>query len=653
MELDQFKDVYLVIDKANDIFIQKQFVSQGDYKGRSLTVQVTNNGSIGEVPGLTLNLNWHNEASGLTDLTAFTILDKTNSIFRIEYPENMMTPGKVYASIQIIQDGKVTNLKQFELIVQKLAGQPVGIAENAEFSALVAVLADSNKFRTDIDKKADKTFVNAQLTQKASTTALNVEKARIDSFTTLAAGSTTGDAELIDGRVGADAVTYPNIGDAIRGQIGENYNVDYYKNVYPSIAKRQEKIESSLTFVRPKNIFDVTTAEVGKSRAWNTGAYIDNAALVLFDFIPVEPSTTLYFSRGDGLTAQNANSFIYSDKNKNYISYGTGNPFSVPNNAYYVSITISKAVYDAHSANLQLEKNAMTLHENYFEPYYFNLSKDKYDSLKNGSDRLSNIPNYTSFCWSIAHQGYNLHAPNQTLSAYKAAGKHRFDFAECDTNVTSDGYLICCHNDIVYANKATKVINQSLQSASGAYTTPITIADTTLATLQSYSWGAWKSEEYANDTVPLFEDVVKICKIYGTKLFVDDFYRIVHDSVKRNLAFDIIDKYSMRDHAYIVSIDGAIGKWYDKANAVYSTSTYSDTVLAQIVQYQSWFPNNTVVLSLQYTAITQEIIKTMRDIGVLIVAWSIDDVPTYYDWLPFVDGIVSNTLTVDDVLNSI
>lgn len=160
LELDQFRDVDLVIDRANDSFIQRQFVSQGDYKGRSLTVQVTNNGSVGEVAGLTLNLKWHNEASGLTDLSAFTILDKTNSIFRIEYPEHMMTPGKVIASIQVIQNGKVTNLKQFELTVQKLAGQAVGIVEKAEFSALVAVLADSNKFRTDIDAleadKADK-----------------------------------------------------------------------------------------------------------------------------------------------------------------------------------------------------------------------------------------------------------------------------------------------------------------------------------------------------------------------------------------------------------------------------------------------------------------------------------------------------------------
>ncbi|WP_429960454.1 hypothetical protein [Enterococcus sp. AZ012] len=151
MELDQFRDVDLVIDRANDSFVQKQFVSQGDYKGRTLTVQVTNNGSVGEVPGLTLNLNWHNEASGLTDLTAFAIVSKTSSIFKIEYPEHMMTPGKVLASIQVIQNGKVINLKEFELTVQSLAGQPVGIVQKAEFSALVAVLADSNRFRTDID----------------------------------------------------------------------------------------------------------------------------------------------------------------------------------------------------------------------------------------------------------------------------------------------------------------------------------------------------------------------------------------------------------------------------------------------------------------------------------------------------------------------
>lgn len=169
LELDQFRDIDLVIDYANYTFIEKQFVSQGDYKGRTLTVLVTNKGVVGEVPGLMLNLNWHNEASGLTDLTAFSVLDKANSIYRIEYPQNMMTPGKVIASIQVIQDGKVTNLKQFELTVQRLAGQPVGIVEKAEFSALVAVLADANRFRTDIDTLETKKANQADLENTSST----------------------------------------------------------------------------------------------------------------------------------------------------------------------------------------------------------------------------------------------------------------------------------------------------------------------------------------------------------------------------------------------------------------------------------------------------------------------------------------------------
>ena len=64
----------------------------------------------------------------------------------------------------------------------------------------------------------DNYATTSDLEEKANESDLQVERSRIDSFITLSDGSTTGDAELIDGRIGADGITYSNIGNAIREQ---------------------------------------------------------------------------------------------------------------------------------------------------------------------------------------------------------------------------------------------------------------------------------------------------------------------------------------------------------------------------------------------------------------------------------------------------
>lgn len=100
---------------------------------------------------------------------------------------------------------------------------------NLKEDALIPIVQDNKtkaiksrdllKDYKDLNKKINS--VNEQLDNKANQSDLEVERKRIDSFTKLAEGSTTADAELIDGRIGEDGIVYPNIGSAIREQVGK------------------------------------------------------------------------------------------------------------------------------------------------------------------------------------------------------------------------------------------------------------------------------------------------------------------------------------------------------------------------------------------------------------------------------------------------
>ena len=73
---------------------------------------------------------------------------------------------------------------------------------------------------------------------------MDVLESRMDAFSTLTEGSTTGDAELMDIRVAFNGATYPSAGDSVRGQADfldnriDNANV--YKSVSPSQSEYQQ-----------------------------------------------------------------------------------------------------------------------------------------------------------------------------------------------------------------------------------------------------------------------------------------------------------------------------------------------------------------------------------------------------------------------------
>ena len=173
-----------------------------------------------------------------------------------------------------------------------------------------------------IDINTDIEDLNSQLDTKAKQSDLEVERARIDNFTRLSEGSTTGDAELIDARIGTDGVVYSNVGNSIRTQINRiDSNIESY-------------IGQSLKY----------------KYEWLNGGYIDNTNGNLVnhdnwkytDFIKIADGIK---SLGAFTTLEGSYSYnAFYDINKTFISNFSVNSsvVNVPTNAAYFRISSTK-----------------------------------------------------------------------------------------------------------------------------------------------------------------------------------------------------------------------------------------------------------------------------------------------------------------------
>ena len=169
-------------------------------------------------------------------------------------------------------------------------------------------------------------LVQTTLDQYANTINLNkneiaVLKSRMDSFTSLQQGSTTGDAELIDGRVGYDGKTYKNIGGAIRGQVSQlsdDIGDILYKN-------ENEILVDNYVYVK------VINTQNGNILNYK-GCYSET-------YFPVNYGDTVYFWTKNKSDITTARIYLY-DSNKKFISANLAMTISIPNNCHYVRISI-------------------------------------------------------------------------------------------------------------------------------------------------------------------------------------------------------------------------------------------------------------------------------------------------------------------------
>ena len=166
----------------------------------------------------------------------------------------------------------------------------------------------------------------------ASTNAnLATQTSRIDNIVALPSGSTQGDAELIDIRVGADGKTYASAGDAVRGQVKDV--VDIMNNL-PDTIYYGIKIDSF-----EQGSISATGEEISRANRIRSAEYID-VSIYSNKIIP-QIDSELYKFGIAFYSAPNVSGFIQVSEEPNNVNLKNGIPVDLPSNAKFIRLVIS------------------------------------------------------------------------------------------------------------------------------------------------------------------------------------------------------------------------------------------------------------------------------------------------------------------------
>ncbi|MBR5527365.1 MAG: hypothetical protein IKV97_00060 [Clostridia bacterium] len=204
-----------------------------------------------------------------------------------------------------------------------------------------------------------------------------------------------------------------------------------------------------------------------------------------------------------------------------------------------------------------------------------------------------------------AHRGLSGLETENTAAAFIAAGQRSYFGIETDIHKTADGVFVCCHDsDIERVSGKSMIIEQATWEE--------------LSAVLLRERGTEEEKGYLR--IPLLTDYISICKKYG-KVCVAEIKGLMElEDLEK-----IINAFEMAGY-----LDKTIFIAFDFENLVrirtlrptqsvqYLTGKFSDELVDLLVKHK-------MDLDIHYGALTAENIKLLRENGITVNCWTVDN----------------------------
>lgn len=226
---------------------------------------------------------------------------------------------------------------------------------------------------------------------------------------------------------------------------------------------------------------------------------------------------------------------------------------------------------------------------------------------------------------TIAHRGASAYAPENTLSALRAAVEMRCDLAEVDVQRTRDGVLVLVHDP-------------DLRRTTGRRRA---VADVTYAQLARLDAGSWFSPVYAGEPIPTLERAIDVLDGTGTGLLLE----VKHPARYPGIAADV-DRTLRARRGYVESgqciaqsFDHGVMRELAQLQPAIRIGLLGHPPVHRLPALAGWATH----VNPRHRRTTAAYVDAVHAAGLSCLAWTVDDEADLRRTLTLgVDGVITN-----------